>query len=267
MIRRIIAASAVALLGVLLIGVPPAHAANTTVPQPIKLWDVTFSENDCSGKVLVTLKNKIEKVDAGLVFLVNTVPHTVPPESTEVVVITYPDSTLITVDLSGAYDPSPDVEAKSIIDRTIHWDHKWERPDGCWTTTSTSYCDNGFTVTVQNTAPDPEPFKVAVGDTDEVSVPVAGLATWSKNYPKGTTVTVVTDEDTFHTYQWAGKDCVTPAPTPVPSPEGPPPAAGLPETGASLTVPIVGGVIFLVGAVGLAVWAVRVRRREGLNGV
>src|SRR5262245_27100986 len=62
------AASAVALAGVRVFAASPASAAT---PQNT-LWSVTFSEDDCSGKTVVTMTDLEDRNEDGIVFKVTS---------------------------------------------------------------------------------------------------------------------------------------------------------------------------------------------------
>lgn len=266
MIKRILAAFAVTMLGVLAFATP-AHA---TIPEIQLPWEVSFSDDDCSGLTKVTLTNNLPQgrlPGIGLVFTINGDPIPVGPDSSKVVDVVWPNSTHIVVDLTGAFDPGSDDEAtaKSLTQIATHWEHDWQRPAGCWKVSVKSQCNGDQELTVVNTAPAPGDFVVQVDTTAAVEVHVAGNATFTATYPGEPTVTVTVDKETTSTFPFKAPICPSPVPTPFPTGPAPNPGGGdvLPVTGQSLqgeiTVATVAGIGLLLLGAG---WAVRVLKRR-----
>lgn len=245
----------------------PANAEPTApaLHSKFKLWDVTFSDNNCTGKVTVTLTNNFRS-RVGLVFDVDGDDVAVPPHTTKVVDIAYPQSTEIDVDLIGGYNESdPEVLAakKDVAPSEQsdffkkHWEDAWERPAGCFAVTATSTCQNTFTVTVKNTGPDEVKFGYVLSGDEEKSLPLAAGASVPLTANKGKTVTLRLDGELGDAFSFTQPTCTTPAPTTTPPVVAP--AAPLPVTGSSLTLPLSAG-IALVAAGAIMLLAQRRRR-------
>jgi hypothetical protein len=266
-------ATAVALVGAVAFAAGPAQAAT---PQAFKPWDVTFSDDDCSGKTVVTLVNDTDDIPhsdgIGLVFDVNGDPIAVSAGTTKTVEVTWPDSEDIDVHLTGIFE-TPELETavkeKSVFEPVIEWHHSWKRPAGCWDVKVTQNCDATFTIAVTNTGPDQAKFGLQVDGSEIILQVVNAGATWTTNYTSGKSVTLILDRKARDPITFKEPECSTPSPTPVPTtsvPEVPGPVLNgpdLPTTGDSLTKPAVTGVAAI--ALGLLIVGSMLlkRRRTG----
>lgn len=268
-----LAALTISLLGAVVFASP----ANAATPERIKPWDVTFSDDDCTGLTVVTLINNLDDFpgpDVGLVFDVDGEATAVDAGDTKTVDIPWPQSEDIDVSLSGVYQ-TPEVEdavkAKTIFEPVLKWHSEWERPDGCWKTVVTYDCNNTFTVNVENTGPNEADFGWVVTGDAEVTQPLAGNADVTLSFKKGDSVAIRTDGVLGAPFSYVKpENCTaTPSPSPsvTPSPDDtdstPPVAAPLPVTGASLgsRIGIGSG---LLGIVGVIVGSLYLRRRRAL---
>lgn len=269
--RRLIATAAslaVGLVGALILAAP-ASATST-----FKLWDVTFSEDNCSGKTVVTLVNDTDKLPhsdgIGLVFNVDGASTAVDAGTTKTVDIAWPESEDINVHLTGAYE-TPEVEsavkAKLAFEPVTEWNHQWKRPAGCWEIVNTSTCDNHFQIGVKNIGPDEAKFAVQVDGSTGIDQVVAAGSAWTASYNKGQSVTLVVDGKARAPITYVKPDCSTPTPSPSPSapktsssPAAAPAGNDLPVTGASATLPVAGGLVLLLAAA--SYWVVMIRRRR-----
>jgi hypothetical protein len=247
-------ATAVALVGAVAFAAGPAQAA--TPQHQFKLWDVTFSDDDCTGKTVVTLVNDTDKIPRsdgiGLVFDVNGDPIAVAAGTTKTVDIVWPDSEDIDVHLTGVFE-TPEVESlvkeKTVFEPVTEWHHSWERPAGCWNVNVTQNCDNTFTVAVTNTGPDQSGFGLQVDGSADIEQVVNSHATWQTTYVKGKSVTLIIDDKVRDPIVFVQPKCGSPTPVPSTSaPETPGPVLNgpdLPTTGDSLTKPAVSGIAAL----------------------